>query len=71
MRTAWPVSNRCLALASGTYVCLFGHDDLMPTAYEWAKRLAQGPSQALSMTKRMINSEWNMDLVSALEAEDE
>src|SRR5438477_2803532 len=45
------------------------HDDLMPAAYEWAKRLAQGPTQALSMTKRMINSEWNMDLVSALEAE--
>ncbi len=45
------------------------HDDLMPAAYEWAKRLAQGPTQALSMTKRMINSEWNMDLVSALEGE--
>src|SRR5947209_6968010 len=45
------------------------HDDLMPSSYEWARRLAQGPTQALSMTKRMINSEWNMDLVSALEAE--
>jgi enoyl-CoA hydratase/carnithine racemase len=45
------------------------HDELMPTAQEWAARLANGPSQALSMTKRMINSEWNMDLVSALEAE--
>src|SRR3989442_912105 len=45
------------------------HDELMPAAYEWAKRLAQGPTQALSMTKRMINSEWNMDLVSALEGE--
>ena len=45
------------------------HAELMPFAYEWARRLAQGPSQALSMTKRMINSEWNMDLVSALESE--
>jgi enoyl-CoA hydratase/carnithine racemase len=24
---------------------------------------------ALSMTKRMINNEWNMDLVSAIESE--
>src|SRR5690242_14172272 len=45
------------------------HDDLLPTAQAWARRLAQGPSLALSMTKRMINNEWNMDLVSALEAE--
>lgn len=45
------------------------HEALMPTAYEWASRLAQGPSLALSMTKRMLNNEWNMDLVTALEAE--
>ncbi len=45
------------------------HDDLLATAHEWARRLAQGPTLAISMTKRMINSEWNMDLVSALEAE--
>ncbi|HEX9990410.1 MAG TPA: enoyl-CoA hydratase family protein [Chloroflexia bacterium] len=45
------------------------HDKLMPAAQEWAKRLADGPALAISMTKRMINSEWNMDLVSALEAE--
>jgi enoyl-CoA hydratase/carnithine racemase len=45
------------------------HDDLLPTAYEWARRLADGPSLALSMTKRMVNNEWNMDMVSALEAE--
>ncbi|HEX8680668.1 MAG TPA: enoyl-CoA hydratase family protein [Ardenticatenaceae bacterium] len=44
-------------------------DDLLPTAYEWARRLAEGPSLALSMTKRMVNNEWNMDLLSALEAE--
>ncbi|MEO8285909.1 MAG: enoyl-CoA hydratase family protein [Chloroflexota bacterium] len=45
------------------------HDELMPTAMEWARRLADGPSLALSMTKRMINSEQNMDLATALEAE--
>jgi enoyl-CoA hydratase/carnithine racemase len=45
------------------------HDDLLPTTYEWARRLADAPSLALSMTKRMVNNEWNMDLASALEAE--
>jgi enoyl-CoA hydratase/carnithine racemase len=45
------------------------HDDLLPTAQEWARRLADGPTLALGMTKRMVNNEWNMDLLSALEAE--
>jgi enoyl-CoA hydratase/carnithine racemase len=45
------------------------HDALMPTALEWARRLARGPSLALGLTKRMINNEWNMDLLSALESE--
>ncbi len=44
-------------------------EDLLPTAYQWARRLATGPTYALAMTKRMVNNEWNMDLVSALEAE--
>jgi enoyl-CoA hydratase/carnithine racemase len=44
-------------------------DQLLPTALEWAGRLAQGPSQALSMTKRLVNNEWHMDLVAALESE--
>ncbi len=45
------------------------HDDLLPTAYQWAKRLAQGPTLAISMTKHMINNELHMDLTSAIEAE--
>lgn len=45
------------------------HADLLSTTYEWGKRLAQGPTFALSMTKRMLNHEQSMDLVSALEAE--
>jgi enoyl-CoA hydratase/carnithine racemase len=45
------------------------HGDLLPTAQQWARRLADGPTLALSMTKRMLNSEQNMDLVTALEAE--
>lgn len=40
-----------------------------PTALELARRLADGPTFALAMTKRLINNEWNMDLVSALESE--
>lgn len=45
------------------------HDDLMAISYEWARRLADGPSMAISMTKRLVNNEWNMDLVAALESE--
>lgn len=45
------------------------HEELMKTASEWAARLANGPSLALSTTKRMINNEWNMDLVSGIESE--
>ncbi|MDQ5827517.1 MAG: enoyl-CoA hydratase family protein [Chloroflexota bacterium] len=48
---------------------LVPHEELMPTALELARRLASGPTQAIAMTKRMLNNEWNMDLVSALEAE--
>ena len=44
-------------------------DDLLPTAQEWAKRLAQGPTLAISLTKRLVNNEWNMDLISAIESE--
>ncbi|QBD77838.1 enoyl-CoA hydratase family protein [Ktedonosporobacter rubrisoli] len=45
------------------------HDELLSTALQWAKRLAQGPTVAISMTKRMLNHEQSMDLISALEAE--
>jgi len=44
-------------------------DELLPAAQEWAARLANGPTTAISMTKRLLNNEWNMDLGSALEAE--
>jgi len=45
------------------------HDELLPAARQWARRLADGPTFAISMTKRMLNHEPNMDLVSAIEAE--
>ncbi len=45
------------------------HDELLSSATTWAKRLAQGPTFAISMTKHLINRELSMDLVSAIEAE--
>ncbi|HLX40419.1 MAG TPA: enoyl-CoA hydratase family protein [Ktedonobacteraceae bacterium] len=45
------------------------HDDLLSAAQTWAKRLAQGPTLAISMTKHMLNHELGMDLASAIEAE--
>ena len=44
-------------------------DRLAEEARLLARRLADGPTQALGMTKRMLNNEWGMDLVSAIEAE--
>src|SRR2546430_1067373 len=43
--------------------------DLLPTAQQWAQRLAQGPTFAISMTKHLLNAEQSMDLVSAIEVE--
>lgn len=48
---------------------IVSHADLLSTAHAWATQLAQGPTLAISMTKRMLNSEQIMDLPSALEAE--
>jgi enoyl-CoA hydratase/carnithine racemase len=45
------------------------HAELLSTAHALARRLAQGPTLAISMTKQMLNRELNMDLVSAIEAE--
>jgi enoyl-CoA hydratase/carnithine racemase len=45
------------------------HDELLPRTYDWARRLASGPSLALSMTKRMVHNELGMDFVAAIEAE--
>ncbi len=44
-------------------------EELLPTAQAWAARLAAGPTTAISMTKRLLNHEWNMDLASAIESE--
>ena len=44
-------------------------DQLLPSARELAARLAAGPTYAHGVTKMMINNEWNMDIISALESE--
>lgn len=44
-------------------------EQVLAEARAWAARLAAGPTFALGTTKLMVNNEWNMDLVSALEAE--
>ena len=46
-------------------------EDLLPSAQAWARRLAEGPTLALAMTKRRLVNELHMDLVSALESEAE
>ena len=43
--------------------------EALDAAMEWAKRLAEGPRLAIAMTKRMIQNEMTMDVVSAIEAE--
>ena len=44
-------------------------EQVLPTAREWAERLASGPTLSSGMTKIMVNSEWSMDVVAAVEAE--
>ncbi|MBI3761567.1 MAG: enoyl-CoA hydratase family protein [Chloroflexi bacterium] len=44
-------------------------EQLGATVGALAERLANGPSLAIGLTKLMVNNEWNMDLVSALESE--
>jgi enoyl-CoA hydratase/carnithine racemase len=57
------------ALTMGLVNRVVPHDELLPTAQAWARRLADGPLLANAMTKRMVNNEWNMDLASAIESE--
>ena len=44
-------------------------EQLLDTALEIARKLAGGPSFALSATKRMLENEWSMELLGALESE--
>ncbi|MEU4062054.1 enoyl-CoA hydratase-related protein [Streptomyces wedmorensis] len=43
--------------------------DLEKTAREWAERLAQGPTRALSLTKQLVNASLDSDRATAFAAE--
>jgi enoyl-CoA hydratase/carnithine racemase len=44
-------------------------DELESEALALAKRLSESATMALGLTKRLINNEWNMDLITAIEQE--
>lgn len=44
-------------------------DALMEKALDWAKRIRTGPTFANTMTKNQLNTEWDMSLHTAIEAE--
>lgn len=53
----------------GFFNQLVARDQLLVEASRLAKSLASGPMFAHSMTKTMLNQEWNMSIEQALEAE--
>ena len=53
----------------GLYHRVVAPDACLPTARDWAERLARGPSFALEVTKKMLYREASMDLDAALAAE--
>jgi enoyl-CoA hydratase/carnithine racemase len=57
------------ALAWGFYNEVHEPERLLPNAVEFAQSLANGPTFAHAMTKRMLHEEWNMPLDEAIDAE--
>ena len=55
----------------GLYNQVVPLESVMPVARTMAEKLARGPSYALEVTKRALNQEASLDLVTALEAEAE
>lgn len=53
----------------GLFTRVVPADRLLPEARALAARLAQGPSFALGVTKRLLNTELDADFASAIEAE--
>lgn len=53
----------------GFYNRLVEPDELLDAAREFAQSLADGPTFAHSMTKQMLDQEWDMGLEEAIEAE--
>jgi enoyl-CoA hydratase/carnithine racemase len=57
------------ALAWGFYNRLVEPDALGTSAVVWAGELAEGPTFAHAMTKRMLHQEWAMGIDEAIESE--
>ena len=57
------------ALRWGFFNAVYPGPQLLERAGELARALADGPSLAHAMTKRMLHAEWNLDLDSAIDAE--
>ncbi len=53
----------------GLYNAICPPEGLEELTREWARRLADGPSLGLAVTKRMLNLEASMDLGEAMQAE--
>jgi enoyl-CoA hydratase/carnithine racemase len=57
------------ALSWGFYNAVHAEDRLLQEAAQFAHALADGPTFAHAMTKRMLHEEWNMALDEAIDAE--
>lgn len=55
----------------GLYNAVVPQDEVLEVARSMAEKLARGPSYALEVTKRALDQEASLDLVTALEAEAE
>jgi len=53
----------------GFYNALHPSSEVLQEAKDLARTIAAGPTAAHAMTKKMLREEWDMDLVSAIEAE--
>ncbi len=53
----------------GLYNRVVPADELDAATHEWARRLADGPSLGIAITKRMLNEEASMTLGEAMQAE--
>lgn len=53
----------------GFFNAIVDPDELMDKAMDWAKRIRTGPTFANAMTKNQLNTEWDMSLHTAIEAE--
>jgi enoyl-CoA hydratase/carnithine racemase len=53
----------------GLYNRVVAHDELARETAAWARKLADGPSMGLAVTKRMLNDEASLTLADAMQAE--